>query len=605
MVSATGSGIWASKMKWFQTRLLWRVYAGYVVIIVLLTLIISVLIGRQVSDNSSREIHQSLTVLSELLAEIARQGLLQSDATLQETIVKLGDKTDSRFTVIADNGLVVADSRESPTNMDNHSRRPEIIEARESGFSITSRFSETLQQHMIYRAVRVTLDDQNIGFVRISLPLKSVDEKLAQLRSAAFLGASIAGFAALILGFYFAKRFSDPLINMTEAAEAISRGDYDRRISIRHQDELGTLAQSFNRMAKSSAERMMEITADRNRLAKIFSSMVEGIISVDQHQKIVQINQTAAALLDLSVQDSLNKPISDVLRNPEIISSLPKAIETQESVKSQLRKPFRERDLVVDVSVVSLRDEDGHGAGAVIVLHDVSEVDRLAMIRRDFVANASHELKTPITAIRGLTETILDDEQMPTTIRTSFINKISVQSLRLSSLVSDLITISRLESDLGAGHHQRLDFAEIIQRSVAELRPVCLEKKLHLHMNKSGENFEVSGDSQELKQLADNLLDNAIKYTPEGGDISITIKAYQSTIEFSVNDTGIGISPSYQQRIFERFYRVDKARSRELGGTGLGLSIVKNIVEQHSGLVSVQSQPGKGSTFTVSLPLAS
>ncbi len=588
----------------FEPRLFSRLYAGYVVIIVLTTLIVGVLVSRQVTQNSTREIHQSLAVRSELLSEIAREALLKRAGSLQQTVIELGRKTGSRLTIISTDGVVIADSRESPSNMDNHRQRPEIVEADRMGSAITSRYSETLQQQMIYRAVTVVDQGRNIGFVRVSLPLTFIDEKLLQLRLIVLFGASIAAIAALLLGFYFARRFSNPLADMTEIAEAISRGEFERRIAINRQDEIGKLAGSINRMARSSAARMSEITADRNLLAKIFSSMVEGVIGIDQDQQVIHINQAAADLLDLSVEDSISKPIWEGLRIEEITSALQHAMETKDLVKAQMRRSFDKGERVIDISAVALRDDEGQTSGAVIVLHDVTELDRLARIRRDFVANASHELKTPITAIRGLVETILDDAEMPSETRDSFVNKIRMQSLRLSTLVSDLITISRLESDQRVQDYQNQNLAKIVGRSISEIEQACHEKNISIRFNESDEDFPVKGDLQALGQLIDNLLDNAVNYTPEEGVITVNLSKTRSTVQLEVIDTGIGISPQYQQRVFERFYRVDKARSRELGGTGLGLSIVKNIAEHHNGTVSLKSRPGAGSTFTVNLPLA-
>ena len=589
-------------------RLLWRLYAGYVAIIVISTLIVGVLISRQVSENGTNEIYQSLSVRTELLSEIARKSLHQSASSLsndslQQSIVKLGKITESRLTIIASDGAVLADSRELPQNMDNHGDRPEIIDAREKGVGTTSRFSQTLQLQMVYRAQPVLEDSNTIGYVRVSLPLTVIDNKLAQLHFIVLVSAGGAAFAALILGFFFARRLSAPLANMTEVAEAISQGDYDRRIEIRQRDEIGQLADAFNRMAISSAQRMTEITEDHSRLAKILSGMVEGVIGVDQDQKINHINQAAASLLDLSPATSIDQPIWQIVRIQEIIQAMEQAIETGNVVKTQMRRLQQSGDQVVDIYVAALHNDNRESVGAVIVLHDISELDRLVKVRRDFVANASRELKTPITAIRGLTETILDDANMPAQTRLSFVEKIHAQSLRLSSQVTDLMTISRLESDQGEQGFEPINISDIVNRSAEAIRPICQEKNLKLELDLSDDDIIINGDKQGLDQLIDNLIDNAVKYTPADGTISVSLHRDLTTAKLIVKDTGIGISHQHQQRIFERFYRVDKARSRELGGTGLGLSIVKNIAEQHGGSVSLQSPPGHGSSFTVLLPL--
>ncbi|MFT7563635.1 MAG: two-component system phosphate regulon sensor histidine kinase PhoR [Bacteroidia bacterium] len=592
----------------FRSQLLWRLYAGYVVIILISMLIVGTLVGRQVTQSGLEEIHNSLAVRSELLAEIAKRSLNETtqdtqNNILQQTVVRLGNNIKSRLTVIDRNGVVVADSQELPQNMDNHLQRPEIIDAIENGSAITSRFSQTLQQQMIYRALKVTENQETIGIVRVSLSRTIIDNKLAQLRLIVLFGTGVSAIAALLLGFYFVKRFSDPLTRMTKIAEAISQGDFDRRINIQQQDEIGKLADAVNRMARNSAERMTELTSDRNRLAMIFTGMVEGVIAVDQKQRIIHINQAAATLLNVSMTSCINSLVWEEVRIPEITNALQQAMDTKGVVKARLRSIPGTDDLNVDIYTAALLNDDNDSVGAVIVLNDTSELDNLSRVRRDFVANASHELKTPITAIRGLTETILDDPEMEEQTRIRFTEKIHTQSLRLSTLVTDLMTISRLESDRVEQHFEPFNLVEVVRRSIGTASAACKDKQLSLEADLHENELTIDGDMQAINQLIDNLIDNAIKYTPSGGEIKVSLSRDNSNALLKISDTGVGINPEHHQRIFERFYRVDKARSRDLGGTGLGLSIVKNIVDQHGGSVSLESLEGSGTTFIVVLPL--
>ena len=594
----------------FRSKLFWRLYSGYAAIIVFSTLIVGILLSRQLSENATQDIENSLSVRSELLTEIGKEVLLQIpseviELDLQATLQELGTRTQSRLTIIRPDGRVIADSEESPVAMDNHLQRPEIIDARDTGSGITSRFSQTQQQMMIYKALPVRDGARLLGFVRVSLATAEVDIQLTQLRRIILISASIVAIIALLIGLYFANRFTEPLSKMTQVAEAISQGDYERRINVSETDEIGSLAAAINRMARSSATRMDEITLERNRLSSIFAGMVEGVIDVDQSQKIVHVNQVAADLLGLSVQGCIGQPIWEVVRVAEIIDALEQALNNREIVKAQMRHLSEEDDLVVDIYAASLQNEHGDAIGAVVVLHNISELDHLERIRRDFVANASHELKTPITAIRGLTETIMDDKEIPETTRDDFIQKAHAQSLRLSTLVTDLMTISRLESDQQQTSSSVFDIVELVRLSLLQSEPARNEKQLELNSALSEKPLLLLGDRQSISQLADNLIDNAIKYTDVAGSISVGLEQLEQLAILTVKDSGIGISPQYQQRIFERFYRVDKARSRELGGTGLGLSIVKNIADRHGGNVSVESQPGIGSTFKVVLPLHS
>ncbi|MDG1203984.1 MAG: ATP-binding protein [Pseudomonadales bacterium] len=604
-----------------KSPILWRLYAGYVVVILISTTIVGLLVGRQVTSNEMQELQVSLTVRSEMLAELSRETLMLAETEqklvkLQRTIEMLGQKSDSRLTVIRADGTVIADSRESPVNMDNHLNRPEIIGAGESGQATTTRFSQTVSQNMSYIAVRVDSTQGMLGFVRVSIPLQDIEQKTTQLWWLILLGAASSSLAALVLGFYFAKRFTDPLRNMTEIAGAISQGDYERRISVSHKDELGTLAAAFNRMARSSAERVLEITTERNRLAKILSSMAEGVIAIDSDRRIIHANHAAVKLLasnsrvsDLQSADLSKDDLAwEDIRVPAIIEAVETAFASGEVVMIQMQQAEIQNDQVVDIHVSPLMDETNTVTGAVLVLNDVSELANLERIRRDFVANASHELKTPITAIRGLTETMLDDPSMDGATRLRFVERISAQSMRLSVLVTDLLAISRLEADQTEQKSDPIDMQELVKRSVSAAIAASNEKQLALVFESNESNTDMKimtlGDRQSLSQMVDNLLDNAVKYTPAGGRVDVQLTAVAEQICLQVADTGIGIDNLAQQRIFERFYRVDKARSRDLGGTGLGLSIVKNIVEQHGGSVQLESELGAGSTFTVVLPLA-
>ncbi|PCK07466.1 MAG: hypothetical protein COA42_14125 [Alteromonadaceae bacterium] len=589
----------------FRSQFLWRLYTAYVAITIVSTALMGALIIRQVTESSMRDIDQSLAVRTEFLAQVTAK-ILENDSKeqLQQTLEHLGRKTQSRLTVVSFDGLVIADSRGQASLMDNHGDRPEIIDAKRNGFGVSSRFSNTLEQNMIYRAQQITPNtNTNSDFVRVSLPLSAIDEKLSQLRAIIAISVIIVTLAALILGFYFAKRVSDRISKLSSLAEVISQGEYEKRIQTTQQDELGKLAEAFNRMARNTSDRIAKVSTEHKRLTTIFRGMVEGVIDVDQEQKIVHINHAAAKLLKLSTETCINKPIGEQIRSREIKQALEQAISTQVPVKAQMRLKQGSEALVLDVYVAVLYNDKNDSIGAVIVLHDVSELDHLEHIRRDFVANASHELKTPITAIRGLTETMLDDKQMDSETRDNFLSKIQAQNLRLSALVSDLMTISRLESDESPQNFQSINIAEATLRSISTNASTCQEKQLDVAVDIQDQYIFINGDIQTINQLIDNLIVNAVKYTASGGQITVKVCRTETEAILSVTDTGVGITPYHQLRIFERFYRVDKGRSRELGGTGLGLSIVKNIADRHRGAVGVESTVGKGSTFTFRLPL--
>jgi len=409
---------------------------------------------------------------------------------------------------------------------------------------------------------------------------------------------------ALVAAGYLAWRRTLAMEHLTQAAEAIALGDFERRVPEQHTPGIKRLADAVNQMARTSARRVSVLTSDRNRLATIFAGMVEGVIDIDEKQNIIHINEAAAVLLGLDRDHCPGKPVWQEIRNQKITQSIDDAIRYRNVIKARIDFPRQGEQLVIDIYVASLSDDQGESIGAVLVLHDVTELKHLERIRTDFVANASHELKTPITAIRGLAETMVGDPDPDKGTLVQYMERIHSQSLRLSNLISDLMTISRLESDQNMADFSRINFNDLVRREVKAAHTAAEAKSHKLVLEPSADVLEVHGDRQNLSQLCNNLIDNAIKYTPEGGHIHVRLRKEQNDAVLEVEDNGIGISPQYQERVFERFYRVDKARSQSLGGTGLGLSIVRNIAERHQGRVGVQSQLGRGSIFTFRMPLA-
>ena len=331
--------------------------------------------------------------------------------------------------------------------------------------------------------------------------------------------------------------------------------------------------------------------------------MVEGVVAIDNNERVLQMNSAAGKILGASSESSLSKPIWEVTRISRVCEILSAALETRAEVKRKLLLTTHSKDQVVEMTAVPLLDREGALVGAVLVLHDVSELHRLETIRRDFVSNASHELKTPITVVRAIVETLIEDKSIPLDQQQKFLMKIHTQGLRLSAVVDDLMTISRLESDSGMWERSPLDLKSVIQESTQLFLPLAKERKVNLEIQVEESPMIVMGDKKALGQIAENLLDNALKYTAQDGRVVIRLVRENKKAILEVQDSGVGISKKDQARVFERFYRVDTARSRELGGTGLGLSIVKHLTEAHRGQISLNSAPGIGSTFRVSLPI--
>jgi len=589
-----------------KSHYFWRTYLGYVAVGLVGTFLFAASLvpraGEQVAENLAVTMQVTATSLERAVGPAIQN--LDYDG-VRDTVSDIAELTGLRVTVIDANGLVLADSHENPFSMDNHFRRPEIQSAYMGGEGRAQRYSYTLEEGFRYLARRVTQRDQFVGFVRVAKPASALATEMRQAQVGIITNAAFVAFLVLLVAFYLAARQTAKVEELTGVAQEIALGNFARRIPEGNSLGLKKLAETINQMARSSARRVSDVTADRNRLSTVFTCMVEGVIDVDMDQKILHINEAAARLLLVNENSCIGKPIWQEIRNQEITEALDQAITTQSVIKTQMRLNRESDQLVVDIYAASLSNDEGEPIGAVLVLNDITELENLERVRTDFVANASHELKTPITAIRGLTETLLGDDEIEKETVTSFIERVHAQSLRLSQLVGDLMTISRLESSQAGEEFTRINFADLARQAVRAGQVTAEEKGQDLDAELPDTEVMVWGDRQNLSQLLDNLIDNAIKYTPNDGSITVKVSKDNENAILQVTDTGIGISPQFQQRVFERFYRVDKARSQSLGGTGLGLSIVKNIAEKHGGSIDVKSQLGSGSSFTIKLPLAS
>jgi two-component system phosphate regulon sensor histidine kinase PhoR len=389
---------------------------------------------------------------------------------------------------------------------------------------------------------------------------------------------------------------------MTDAARAVTAGDYGHRVRIERADEIGVLADALNTMTAQLKTQIDTMTADRNKTLAILSGMVEGVVAVDREERVVHANAAAQAILGVDAKQALGRRIWEVMRVVEVSEALGEAMRQNRVRVSEVRIPTPQKDQVIQLTATPMRGSGDEIDGAVVVLHDVSDLRQLEGVRRDFVANISHELKTPLTAIRGLVETLIDDGDMDTDTHNRFIEKIRDQSTRLTNIVSDLLTLSRLESGPGGLRFEPMDLRDTVRESCGTQVHAAETKQVSLIPEVPDAPVTIDGDAEAMRELVDNLVSNAIKYTPPGGTVDVRLKTEGASAVLEVADTGIGIPPEEQSRIFERFYRVDKARSREQGGTGLGLSIVRHLAQALQGEARVRSRLGVGSVFSVLLP---
>ena len=400
-------------------------------------------------------------------------------------------------------------------------------------------------------------------------------------------------------------RLRTPLRSLTRAANSLAEGNYDEQVSSSSAREVAPLVRAFNSMADKLNERIEVLSREENKVRTILAGMVEGVVAVDSYAQILHMNKAAAELLNVSVDDPEGWYIYDVIEVEEVGELLRQTLRDGVERVEELKIMKDDQEQVLEAHASPLRGRDGELAGGLVVLDDVTQIQRLERVRTDFVANVSHELKTPVTAISGLVETLIESEEMDQETRSRFLEKIQNQSFRLSTLVADLLALSRVEAqDEQELELRRMDLRIVVMDSVRRAMVAAEEKDIQLHSQLPEDEVNVDGDEEALRQVVDNLLDNAIKYTQGGGGVSLNIEVEDEWAVLLVKDSGIGIEAEHLERIFERFYRVDKARSREVGGTGLGLSIVKHFTARMGGVVGVESEPGVGTTFRVELPLA-
>jgi len=591
-------------MRPVRSRILWRLFAAYATVVLLTALVGAATASFIVQRDALKDIENTLDAKAVLLAGIATPALRgTAEADFERQIRELGQGTGARLTVITADGRVLADSEEEPAAMDNHLQRPEVVAAQQNGYGLAIRYSNTLRQRMVYYALPVNEGGQVIGFVRTALSDELVRRRQGRMAQFVMVGALAAILLSLLPSYWFAWRLGQRVSQISVGAQAAAQGDYTQRLSVVGQTELDDLARSINALAANLRAQLDAATGEGNQMLTILRGMVEGVIAVDAEERILHINHAAQTLLTDDAADLRGRKLWEAVRIPEVLDALRTALAAQQPTTVEMRIARARGDQTVEITCAQLHDAQGRLAGAVAVLHDVSRMRRLEQVRSEFVANASHELKTPLTAIHGLVETLLDDEQMEPQVRTRFLSRLREQSRRLDALVNDMLALSRAESKGDEFERQPVDLRDVLQESHFTLAAAAVSKHLTIELQLPGEPAVVSGDRKALGQAVDNLLDNAIKYTPEGGRIWLRLSCSAGSAMIEVRDTGIGIGAEHLERIFERFYRVDRARSRELGGTGLGLAIVKHIVLSHGGSVRVESQPGKGSVFTIELPL--
>ena len=586
-----------------RKKLVWQIFPSFLLITLLSLFAVS-----WYATQSLRQFYLDHTAIdlyarAQLLEKLVDGHLEPLDtATVDSVCKEMGRSTETRFTIILPSGMVIGDSIETPAQMDNHADRPEIQQAftGERGRSI--RYSNTLRQEMLYVALPITDRAEHIAVVRASLPTTFIENELNSIRIKIIIGGIIIAILAAGVSLAIARRISRPLETMKKGADRFAEGDLSHRLAIPDSTETASLAEAMNQMAAHLENRIKAVSDQRNELETVLSSMLEGVIAIDSEERIISVNQAAARLFETDLEAFQYRSLQEIIRNLPLQQFINKALSSNQPLQEDITL-FQNQQRILDVKSAPLLDAEQIHVGTLIVLNDVTHLRRLENMRSDFVANVSHEIKTPLTAIKGFVETLQHGKVEKPEETERFLDIIQRHVDRLNSIIEDLLTLSKIEQEdeAGALKLRNWKIADVFQAAIQICRSKAEEKNLNIEVA-GNENVRADFDPTLIEQAVVNLLDNAVKYSDPGGAITISAEIADSEILVNVRDQGIGIAQKHLPRLFERFYRVDKSRSRQLGGTGLGLAIVKHIAQAHGGYVTVESTVGEGSTFSIHLP---
>ncbi|MGH9862737.1 MAG: two-component system histidine kinase PnpS [Candidatus Acidiferrales bacterium] len=579
-----------------RLKLFWKLGLSYLLLLFLVLLVVDLFAAATLRGDYLRAGFEQLEALSRLAQ--TRPIPLENPDELRAWTAWLGE-SGVRVTVVAADGLVLADSAHDPATMENHANRPEIQQAlaRQQGRAV--RYSDTLQRDLLYLAQRYETAPGSPVVIRLALPLAAIDDALADFRRRLWTASLVLLILAGALSLLFSRAFSGRVQQLKDFSARVAGGDFRPLPVEREGDELAELAAALNQTAARLEETIRSLRDEHNRSAAILRSMVEGVAVISAEGHIVFCNQAFCRVTALENERCEGRPLSEVIRQSDLLTAVQAVLTEGQTLHREIEiGTLNPRSFSATAAPV----EANGATGAVLVLHDVTQLQRLERVRRDFVANVTHEFKTPLTAIQGFAETLLGGALEDAAHNRRFLEIIREHASRLARLTDDLLKLSQIEAGKLELDVQPVPVPEIIEPCVEITRLKASQKQLTLVVESPAELPPVRGEASRLREVLQNLLDNAVQYTPSGGRITVRAVLEGKQVVISVADTGIGIPQFEQQRIFERFYRVDAARSREVGGTGLGLSIAKHFVEAHGGRLIVESEVGRGSTFTVFLP---
>ena len=589
----------------WNNKLIYTFFLSYLAIIILLSVGFFLYSSNLVRDFYVSSLDKVMDQKTRMLARVLPWQ--ESPSSLDAACRALANELGVRITVIAQDGTVIGDSDEAATDLENHGSRPEVIEALSKGTGSAIRYSDSAKHDLFYRAYLQT-DGARQRVVRVAVSFAEVENVTASLARTLLAGVLLCSLLGLAVAYFFSRRISNRINRLAEFPKSVAEGRFGQPVLPRiGDDELDVLEQNLRDMSLKIRDNINELRSEKEKVDSILRCMVEGLVVIDPKGRVLLINEQAKAMFAVTDEQIRDGSFVEISRSPEMRAFL-REVLTFDSSKDTYSKRISVEDRWFRVNAVSLRNGTERPSGSILVFHDITEIQRLETVRSDFVANVSHELRTPLTAIRGYVETLLHNPPTEPADARQFLTIIARHSERLSRLTEDLLILSDLESGARKMTLKPVEAGHLIQRVLEVFWDRAEKKNVTLSYAVPTELPMILGDYDRLQQLFINLVDNAVKYTSTGGTVTITGRHVDSgahaeaEVEIAVTDTGAGISEKDLPRLTERFYRVDKARSRELGGTGLGLAIVKHIVQAHGGELKIESALNKGTTVRVYLP---
>jgi two-component system, OmpR family, phosphate regulon sensor histidine kinase PhoR len=588
-----------------QRKLFWKLALTFLALLLSVLLAVDFLAERALRTSYENDGYQQLKALARV---IRLQPLPLTSAAPQtpeevaalNTWVAAHSSSGVRITILSSDGRVLADSQAETSTMDNHADRPEVREALQNGEASATRLSASLHNQLMYYAVREDLPGNVPVVLRLALPMDGFSEQLWSFRRNLWLWSLLIYLLAGALAMLASRSYTGRIERLREFSRRVAEGDFRPIPADGTGDTLEALGSSLNQTASRLDRTIRSLTEERNLSAAILGSMVEGVAVVNGAERLVFANPGFAAILGLDVPPVAGSSLLEVVRQTELIEAVRRVLTGEPRVEAEISTgTLRQHYFAVTVAAVRA----GETSGAVIVLHDITELRRLERIRRDFVANVSHEFRTPLTAIQGFAETLIGGAIDDPLNRGRFLAIILEHSRRLARLTEDLLRLSQMDAEQLELEIRAVSVSQLIESCYETAQRRASEKGIDLSLNVPSQLPDVAADNRRLQEVVQNLLDNATQYTLPGGKIVLSAETFDDEVIFTVADTGIGIPQADQPRIFERFYRVDVARSREAGGTGLGLSIAKHLVEAQGGRIWVDSEVGVGSKFHFSIPV--